>query len=382
MHPDQSSESVRAALNYIFHLVMASSKFTNVDPLLEEDFDLVAIRNPQEFQEITKAHIVLTGASGFVGKWLIGSWLSAKKIYGGSGRLLLTCRNPSELESYFPGVASRTDIEVCGGDIRKFEIPASFKPDYLIHGATSASDSLNRSNPREMISVIVDGTRRVLDSAVQAGVRKFVFLSSGAVYGQHHPVGTFLREDSLSGPSLHNPASAYHESKRLAELMCNIEAAQGSLAIVNLRLFTFIAPYLPMTTHFAAGNFIVSAMRNEPIVIKSGGGSVRSYMYGSDLASSIFLSTQRNLSSSTYNVGSPSPVRIDELARQIRDIVNPKCTIEVQGIDTEGNVTTYVPDTSRADSELTFGDRLNFAQTIQKTVNWLRIQHDSEDQVI
>jgi dTDP-glucose 4,6-dehydratase len=355
---------------------MTSRSFTNVDPLLEEDFDLVAIRNPQELQEITNAHVVLTGASGFVGKWLIGSWLSAKKFYGGPGRLLLTCRNPSELEAYFPGILNRTDIEVCGGDIRKFEIPSSFKPDYLIHGATSASDSLNRSNPREMISVILDGTRRALDSAVQAGVKKFVFLSSGAVYGQHHPVGTLLKEDSLSGPSLHTPTSAYHESKRLAELMCNIEAAQGTLAVVNLRLFTFLAPYLPMTTHFAAGNFIVSAMRNEPIVIKSGGGSVRSYMYGSDLASSIFLSTQRNLSSSTYNVGSPSQVRIDELARQIRDIVNPKCTIEIQGIDTEENVTTYVPDTSLADSELTFGVRLDLSRAIQKTISWLRIQCD------
>lgn len=339
---------------------------------LQSDFDVIALRNPSEMRVIVNSRIVLTGASGFVGKWIIGGWLSAKKTYGGCGQLLITSRNPHGLLDMFPELQTRSDVIMHPADIREFNIDPRFQPDIVIHGATAASDSLNRSNPREMISVIVDGTRQVLKAAKQARAKKIAFLSSGAVYGQNHPLGTNLREDDLCAPRLNDSGSAYHEAKRLAELLCNLERHEGHLQTVNLRLFTFLAPFLPLGTHFAAGNFVRSALRNEPLVIRSGGGSVRSYMYGSDLASSILISIAKPLKFTEYNIGSSEGISIRDLALRVQEIVNPRSEIVVQGRDTESTLTTYVPDVTRAQDEIQFGSRVELDATIEKTAMWYR----------
>ena len=86
-----------------------------------------------------------------------------------------------------------------------------------------------------MIDTIVDGTRRVLEVARESGAGAFLFTSSGAIYGRlpagFDPAagigvpGSGVREDFLGGPDPLDPGAAYHEAKRLAELLCAIALA-------------------------------------------------------------------------------------------------------------------------------------------------------------
>lgn len=341
-------------------------------PELQGDFDRIALRYPIEMARIVQSNIVITGSSGFVGKWLIGGWLSAKKIYGGEGHILLTSRKPRSVVELFPELDGRPDVEFLSVDIRSLGSENNFlkiRPDVVIHGATSASQTLNRSQPREMMSVVVDGTRSILDEAIRLGTRRLINLSSGAVYGQQHALGTLIREDDPSAPNLERSDSSYHESKRMAELICNIAHEEGHLEVINLRLFTFLAPFLPFDTHFAAGNFMLSAVRGQTLEVKSGGGSVRSYMYGSDLASAIFLTCIRELQHRTYNIGSPNPISISDLARLIRRRTELQAPVVIEGRDSL-DVTNYVPSIKRFEQDSGFKIEVDHELLIDKTYRW------------
>ena len=249
-------------------------------------------------------------------------------------------------------------------------IPKSFKPDFLIHAATPASAQLNKDDPSEMLSTIIDGQKQVLQQGMKSGVQNILFLSSGAVYGTQPPDMRLIKETYVGGPSLSSVASAYHEGKRVAELLGNISAEHGSLRFTTGRLFAFLAPYLPLNTHFAAGNFMSNALENRNIEINSDGQSVRSYQYGTDLCVFLWALLNRGQSGEAYNVGSDEPILISDLAMQIKEIVNPNIDVSFRKSDVKQISSRYVPDISKITQNLKVQNRYGAADAIARTSAW------------
>jgi dTDP-glucose 4,6-dehydratase len=220
-----------------------------------------------------------------------------------------------------------------------------------------------------MLKIIIEGQERVLAEAVRMNNR-VLFLSSGAIYGKQ-PLGQAqLPEDWNGAPSLTDTYSAYHEGKRIAELMGNIAVEHAGIHVATARLFAFIAPFLPFGTHFAAGNFMRDALESSEIVIKSGGGSIRSYQYATDLCSSLWALAVRGNSGVAYNVGSETEISIRALAEMIIRIVNPNAHADVQGTDTIENVTRYVPSVRKIVDELNVKNYVNLEEAIRRTSLW------------
>ena len=106
-----------------------------------------------------------------------------------------------------------------------------------------------------MQDTIIEGTRRALDFAVQRSAAKFLLCSSGAVYGRQPPEMDFVAEDHAGGPDSLDPASAYAEGKRVAELLCATYSRDNGLETKIARCFAFLGPYLPLGTPISpAGN--------------------------------------------------------------------------------------------------------------------------------
>src|SRR5439155_15013778 len=117
---------------------------------------------------------------------------------------------------------------------------------HVIHAATPASAKLNETDPLEMIDIVVAGTRHVTELAKQMGVKRFLFMSSGAVYGdQPHGVER-VAEDFRGGPNPLELRSAYAEAKRLAELICVAAGRREGFEVVIARGFAFVGPFLPL----------------------------------------------------------------------------------------------------------------------------------------
>ena len=335
------------------------------------DLEEINQNSASDLEEIVNKPLVITGASGFVGTWLTLSWVSARKKFNGGGRLLVTSRNPQTLLPLTTLIDERSPITAVASDIRHLHIPNEFRDGNLIHAATPASAALNSSDPSMMLKIIIEGQERVLEEAVRVN-NKVLFLSSGAVYGRQPLDLSHLSEDWEGAPQIGDSNSAYHEGKRVAELMGNIAVDKQGLNFVTARLFAFIAPFLPLGTHFAAGNFIRDAVTSNQVEIQSGGGSIRSYLYATDLSSSLWALLLRGKTGKAYNVGSDQEVTIRELALEVINCTNKKAEVVIKGIDTSENVNRYVPSVERILKELGISQSVLLPQAILRTSTWLK----------
>ena len=324
-----------------------------------------------DLEEIVNKPLVITGASGFVGTWLTLSWVAAYKKFNGRGQLLITSRNPQSLIPLTKVVDANSPLTALSIDIRNLEIPSEFRNGNLIHAATPASAALNASDPAAMLKVIIEGQERVLAEAVRMN-NKVLFLSSGAVYGRQPLDLERIPETWEGAPQIGDSNSAYHEGKRVAELMGNIAASKQGLHFITARLFAFIAPFLPLGTHFAAGNFIRDAVTSNKIEIQSGGGSIRSYLYATDLCSSLWALLARGQSINAYNVGSEQEVSIRNLAAEVVNCTNREAEVVINGFDTSENVTRYIPLVEKIKKEIGVSQSIPLSQALLRTSTWLK----------
>lgn len=344
-----------------------------ISTIVREDLERVLRTIPEQIQDLVSSDLVITGATGFVGKWLAGTWLIGAQEFGGRGRLFLTARNPKIILETYDELRGNPRVMLHSSDIRHLEIPKHFAGCTLIHGATAASEQLNLQEPDEMIDVVVHGTKKVLAECRRLQAKKFVFLSSGAVYG-HRRVGEEpCSEDDRTGPELSDSRNAYHEAKRLAELLTSIEREELGIEALSLRLFTFVGPYLPLDRHFAVGIFIRQALQDRVIRVESGGGSVRSYQYGADLVRDIVYCTTNDMKFSTYNVGSPDSISIKDLADLVAMKVGDDVRVEILGEDDPRTTSAYVPSTTRLSKECPYTDTIDLSQGVVRTASFNQV---------
>ena len=341
------------------------------------DLEEIIQTSVSDLEEIVNKPLVITGASGFVGTWLTLSWVAARKRLKGRGQLLITSRNPQSLLPLINVIDSRSPVTALSSDIRNLHIPSEFRNGNLIHAATPASAALNASDPAAMLKIIIEGQERVIVEAVRMNNR-LLFLSSGAVYGRQPLDLSHLPETWEGAPQIGDSNSAYHEGKRVAELMGNIAATKQGLHFISARLFAFIAPFLPLGTHFAAGNFIRDALSSNQIEIQSGGGSVRSYLYATDLCSGLWALLARGETGSAYNIGSDQDITIKELAIKVAWLAGTNARVNVRGLDTPENVSRYVPSLERLHNEIGMTQSISLEQSLKRTISWLQEVSNSD----
>ena len=163
--------------------------------------------------------IFITGGTGFFGKSLLAAWRDQPRP---ECELTILSRNPERFLLKFPEFSALPHVRFLKGDVRNFTFPA--EPfDEVIHAATPASATLEQENPEEMYSIIVDGTRHVIDFCRKSGVKRMLFTSSGAVYGPQEPEYERLAETHPC-----RPVTAYGKGKLAAEQLCEISSETHS----------------------------------------------------------------------------------------------------------------------------------------------------------
>ena len=162
--------------------------------------------------------LFLTGGTGFFGKWLLATLRNS----GAEVEVTVLSRDPKRFLANYPEFDNWRNLRFLAGDVRDFPFPPG-RFDLVIHAATDASAKLLAEQPEEMHDVIVSGTRRMLNFAEQAQAERFLFTSSGAVYGVQPPELDRIPE---SFPC--NPVTAYGRGKLEAEqLVPEILALEG-----------------------------------------------------------------------------------------------------------------------------------------------------------
>lgn len=328
--------------------------------ILDEDLAAIGRQLGPYWRRLDGARIFMTGGTGFIGRWMLEALARANS----DAEVVLLSRDPAAFAARAPHLSKR--FQFVAGDISDFVAPPG-RYTHVIHGATDASAALNANDPRRMFDTIVAGTRRALDLAVERQAKRFLFMSSGAVYGvQPRDVG-HVAEDWRGGPDPRDPKSAYGEGKRAAELLCAIYGAQFGLDVGTARIFALLGPLLSLDIHFAAGNFIRDAMAGRAIRIESAGTAVRSYLYAADLAAWLWLMLLRAPRGATWNMGSEEAVSIADLARRVAAVLGGP-GVEILGhADAGWNPGRYVPSTALIRGELGVTPGVNLDEAIRRT---------------
>jgi nucleoside-diphosphate-sugar epimerase len=317
------------------------------------------------------ARLYVTGGTGFIGTWFLASIVHANARLGTSIRVDILTRDPDGFARRSPAIAHAAGITLVRGDVRRAAPSGSY--DAVVNAATPASAALNEHHPAEMVDTIVAGQQATLAVAARSGAIPFLFTSSGAIYGPQ-PVGlTHIPEDYGGGPDPLQPRSAYHEGKRVAELLGAIAVATGGPSVRVGRLFAFVGPYLPIGTHFAVGNLLRDALADGPIVVTGDGTAVRSYLYAADMTTWLWAILARGSPGRAYNVGSEHGVSISELARAVSQASGRDLHIDVRGrADALRPLDRYVPSTARARDELGVRERTSLDEALRRTLHWHR----------
>ena len=343
---------------------------------LETELDYIFDRTASVWEGLRGARIFITGGTGFYGTWLLESIVWAELRLQLGVEIVVLSRNPENFLSRHPFLLNHPFLQFIKGDIRTFPFPEG-KFSHVIHAATEASEKLNKENPLLMIDTIVEGTRRALDFAVQAGVKHFLHTSSGAVYGDLTASLGPVREDYMGGPDVLQPKWAYGEGKRMAELLCCIYGERHGISVKNARCFATIGPGLPLDTHFAIGNFISDAMAGRDLIIKGDGTPIRSYIDVADLTIWLWHILLFGKAGNAYNVGSEEGHSIVEIAEIVRDVLNPALKIQVLGQSIPQQLASvYVPSTSKARTELVLSTSVPLDQSIRRTAEFARKASD------
>ena len=339
-------------------------------PLSEEDLEHVLARTRSCWDEARGQACFLTGGTGFFGMWLLESFAHANDRLALGASVTVLTRRPAAFARKAPHLAARPDVRLVAGDVRDFPFPPGEFP-FVIHAATSTSLANDDAARLAMLDEIISGTGRVLEFAAQAGARKLLLTSSGAVYGPQPDGVTHLPEEQPGASAPLPPEAAYGVGKRQAEQLCATQSRATGCAAKIARCFAFVGPHLPLEGRYAIGNFLRDALRGEPIRVAGDGTPRRSYLYSADLAAWLWTILFRGQPGRAYNVGSMHDVSVAELAATVSATLESRQPVSIAQTPVPGQTPSrYVPDTRRAQAELGLQENFSLAEAIRRTARW------------
>jgi nucleoside-diphosphate-sugar epimerase len=210
---------------------------------------------------------------------------------------------------------SHSDLDFIFLDLASCHLPVLPRFDFIIHSASQASPKYFYSDPVGTLLANTVGTSLLLRHASSSSCKRFLFFSSGEIYGSNNCSSSNLSETDLGTIDHLSVRSSYVESKRAGENMCVCWYHQMMLDTLIVRPFHTYGPGMSLSDGRVFADFVSNVVSGSDIIINSDGKSRRAFCYVAD-ATIAFLKVLFNGNSpEVYNVGNPQcDVSIAELA--------------------------------------------------------------------
>ncbi len=307
--------------------------------------------------------ILITGGAGF-----IGSHLSEKLLNDGND---IIC-----LDNFFTG--SKNNIRHLIGNNRfelvRHDIINKYiaEVDQIYNLACPASPIHYQYNPIKTMKTSVIGIINMLGLAKKCDAR-ILQASTSEIYGdpQIHPqVETYWGNVNPIGIR-----SCYDEGKRCAETLMMDYHRQKNVDIRIARIFNTYGPRMALNDGRVVSNFIVQALRNEPITVYGTGSQTRAFCYVSDLVDALIKLMESNYDK-PVNLGNPDEHTILEFAKLIIELTNSKSEIIFKELPSD-DPTQREPNISIAKETLKWEPKIQIKEGLLKTIEYFdRIIHN------
>lgn len=315
----------------------------NVDvrsSIITEDIFNILSSTLVDWEQFTHRRILITGITGLIGSYLfetlselaIGQNFTKIEIFG-------LARNGAAAKKRFAHLLKHSFIHLVVHDITA-PPPALPNFDFIIHAASEASPKYFLNDPIGTIQANVFGTQQLLEISRHAGSR-FLFLSSGTVYG--HTIDTKQATTEIDfGP--YDPLDSracYAESKRMAETLCANYFQQFGVETVIARISHTYGPGVELDDGRVFGDFVADAVAARNIRVTGRGDDSRPFLYVADATLALLLLLQKGRGGNAYNLGAEEEITISELAELIATLSGLQTTFAQTG-DSDHSPSTAV----------------------------------------
>ena len=283
--------------------------------------------------------VMITGGRGFIGS-------SLANILGKDNEIIIY------------------DI-VDGNDVRDIKVLRAMMKnvDYVFHFAAIASVEESINKPKETMDHNILGTYNVLRAAIVNNVKRVLFSSSAAVYGDINQVP--IKEDFKL-----NATSPYAISKIVSENLLDKFKVEHNLNSIYLRYFNVYGPNQNIKYSPVIPVFIRKALNNENITIYGDGKQTRDFIYIGDVnrANIIAMETE---ASGVFNIGSGKSINIENLAKLIIKLTGSESKI-VYEEPREGDIIDSVANIEKANKILGFEPKYSLEEGVKETISWFK----------
>lgn len=199
-------------------------------------------------------------------------------------------------------------------------------------------------------------------------------VSSALIYGKQPFDHPRLAEGDGGAPPCASASSVYAEAKRYAETFCAAARSQARIPVVTARPFAFLGPYQAIDTPWAINNFINDGLNDTAIRVQGDGQTVRSYLYGSDLAFWCLRALTKGAPGAVFNVGSAEEITLEKLAGLVSNHFSPRPEVRLRTGQSPAQPSRMVPDVSAAERTLGLSQTVPLNASIERTILWNKAQ--------
>lgn len=306
-----------------------------------------------------KTKVVVTGGAGFIGSHIVEYWVNQ----GAEVHVIDNLRTGflSNIKQ-FPQVifhyGSVTDKSLV------FEVLKS--ADYVHHLAAMVSVPESIEKPYECVEINIIGLLNILEAAKFHKVKKVVFSSSAAVYGNSAQLPKTIN-------TMPEPKSPYGITKLEGEYYLKMYNEQYGLGAVSLRYFNVFGPRQNPNSHYAAAIpiFISKALANQPITIYGDGEQTRDFIYVKDVVKANILAATTDNINGVFNIALGKSTTINEIAKEIIRITKSKSTIIYED-ERLGDIRHSCASIDESIERLKFVPNFSLDSGLLETINYFR----------
>ena len=304
--------------------------------------------------------ILVTGGAGFIGSHL------CKKLLEQGNKVIC-------LDNFFTGnraniksLLQNKDFKLVEHDVTE---PIFLEVDQIYHLACPASPIHYQYNPVETVRTNVIGTLNMLDLAKKVGARMFQ-ASTSEIYGDplEHP-----QSESYFGNV--NPVSiraCYDEGKRCAETLCADYHRQSKVDVRIARIFNTYGPNMHPNDGRVVSNFIVQALKNEPITIYGSGNQTRAFQYIDDLIDGMILLMEKENFMGPINLGNPDEFTVNDLAKKILELIPESESKIIYRELPADDPKKRKPDIGLAKEKLSWEPKIKLEEGLKRTIEYFK----------
>ncbi len=314
-----------------------------------------------------KEVVLVTGGSGFIGSHLCEKLVEMELE---TVNLDNFCDNydPMIKEQNIAGLLDNPHYHLYRGDIRDNRVLDKIFTTHpikdIIHLAALAGVRPSLANPRDYVSVDIEGTVNLLEYAAKYQIKRFLFASSSSVYGDN-PV-PFKESDRVD-----KPLSQYAAAKIGGEVFCRTYHRLYGFSVGCLRFFTVYGPR--QRPEMAIYQFTERIEQGLEVPLFGIGNSERDYTYVDDLVKGILAAMEIPYSFEIFNLGNSRTVVLSELINLIGNVVGKEPRITMMPVQ-KGDVPRTWADLSHSKQILAYRPLVDIVEGIERFVSWYRSQ--------